>query len=269
MENLTAIIPFWNGQATIDRLLDSLPSDLPVIIVDDRSDEPYQTERENVRVIRLPEKGFFSGAVNAGVDSAQTDVLILNQDAYFHNHDWMDLIAKNRQEFAIVGDGVFGHPAWPKGYIQGTFMFIRRDAWTKTGGFNVEDYPLWGATAEWQLRACRQGFRAMPLQNIPGFMHRQNSTSGKSYRFGNAIGEAIKRWPGMRRKFLRTPPELSVIVPCYNYGHYLPDTINSLFGGPTCLGEWEPQGFQSFEVIIVAEPGFPRITCLRSSPVFV
>jgi glycosyltransferase involved in cell wall biosynthesis len=42
-----------------------------------------------------------------------------------------------------------------------------------------------------------------------------------------------------------------VIVPGYNYGHLLPDAINSLLGGPTCLGEWEPQTFQSFEIIIV------------------
>jgi glycosyltransferase involved in cell wall biosynthesis len=251
MENLCIVVPYWNGEATIQRLLDSLPDTLPVIITDDVSDEPFQTERENVRVIRLPEKRYFSGAVNVGVDAAQGDVLILNQDAYFANDAWMDVIAKNRQEFAIVGDGVFGHPAWPTGYIQGTFMFIRRDAWDKTGGFNEEDYPLWGATAEWQLRVCRQGFKVRPLRRIPGFMHRTNSRSGRKYRFGNAVGEAIKRWPGMRRKFLRTPPEISVIVPCYNYGHHLPDAINSLLGGPTCLGEWEPQTFQSFEIIIV------------------
>ena len=251
MNNLKIVIPFWNGEATIQRLLDSLPDSLPITVVDDVSDAHYQTERENVRVIRLPEKGFFSGAVNAGVNSVQTDVLILNQDAWFSNLEWLDLLYDNVHEYGVIGDGVFGHPAWPKGYVQGTFMFIQRDAWTKTGGFNEQDYPLWGATAEWQMRACRQGFKALPLKNIPGFMHRQNSTAGRTYRFGNAIGEAIKRWPGMRRKFLRTPPELSVIVPCYNYGHYLSDAINSLFGGPTCLGEWKPQSFQSFEVIIV------------------
>ena len=251
MENLCIVVPFWNGHATIERLLDSLPDSLPVIITDDVSDEPYKTERESVHVIRLPEKRYFSGAVNMGVGAAQGDVLILNQDAYFASDDWMDIIAKNRQEFAIVGDGVFGHPAWLNGYIQGTFMFIRRDAWEKTGEFNEEDYPLWGSTCEWQLRACRQGFKALPLRSIPGFMHRDNAQSGRSYRFGNAVGEAVRRWPGMRRKFLRTPPELSVIVPCYNYGHYLPDAINSLIGGPTCLGDWEPQTFQSFEIIIV------------------
>ncbi len=49
MDNLEVVIPFWNGEATIQRLLDSLPDSLPVIVVDDVSDEPYQTERENVR----------------------------------------------------------------------------------------------------------------------------------------------------------------------------------------------------------------------------
>jgi len=136
MDNLTIIVPFWNGHSTIKRLLESLPETLPVVIVDDHSDEsldlaPLQIERENVRVIRPPEKGFFSGAVNFGVGMVQTDVLIVNQDASFTGTGWMDIIAKKREEYAIVGEGVFGHPAWPKGYVQGTFMFIRRDAWYK------------------------------------------------------------------------------------------------------------------------------------------
>ena len=35
MENVTAVIPFFNGHRYIERLLKSLPEDLPVIIVDD------------------------------------------------------------------------------------------------------------------------------------------------------------------------------------------------------------------------------------------
>jgi len=61
----------------------------------------------------------------------------------------------------------------------------------------------------------------------------------------------MKRWPEKKTLFLRTPPAISVIVPCYNYGRYLEDAIHSLVGGPTSLGEWEPQTVQSFEVIIV------------------
>ena len=49
----------------------------------------------------------------------------------------------------------------------------------------------------------------------------------------------------------RTLPTISVVVPCYNYGRYLGDCVNSLLGGPTCLGRMEPQTFQDFEVVIV------------------
>ena len=80
---LTIVVPFYNGHATLTRLLDTLPSELPVVIVDDHSDEPLQLDREGVTVLRPPEKGFFSGAVNAGVQSVHTDVLILNQDVWF------------------------------------------------------------------------------------------------------------------------------------------------------------------------------------------
>lgn len=253
MNNLSIVIPFWNGHSTIQRLLDSLPDGLPIVIVDDHSDEslePLQLKRRNLHIVRPPEKGFFSGAVNFGVNTVNTDVLILNQDAYFESDAWMNFIAENRDEYGVIGEGVLGHPAWPKGYVQGTFMCIRRDAWNKTGPFNEEEYPLWGSTCEWQLRMCRQGFKALPVRDVPGFVHKYAKARG-GYRFGQAVGQALRRWPGERRKFLRTPPELSIIIPCYNYGHYLPDAINSLLGGPTCLGEWEPQSFQSFEIVIV------------------
>lgn len=45
--------------------------------------------------------------------------------------------------------------------------------------------------------------------------------------------------------------EVSIIVPSYNYGRYLSDAIHSLIGGPTSLGDFAPQTFQDFEIIIV------------------
>lgn len=44
---------------------------------------------------------------------------------------------------------------------------------------------------------------------------------------------------------------ISVIVPCYNYGRFLPDAIHSLIGGPTCRGQSPPQTLTDFEAIIV------------------
>jgi len=40
-------------------------------------------------------------------------------------------------------------------------------------------------------------------------------------------------------------------MPCFNYGRFVADAVNSLIGGETSLGEMPGQTFQSFEVVIV------------------
>lgn len=241
MTSLTAIIPFRDGQESIGRLLGSLPKDMPTLVVDDQSTVPYRSDR--AKVIRLDKRGYFSGAVNRGIQETTTDVLILNQDVWLEDFDWDDL-SKQREIFAMIGDGVFGHPAFTKGYVQGTFMFLRRDAIEKVGLLNEKDYPLWGATAEYQTRLCRLGFEALPL----GFAALRHERKGN---YGSSIKQALKDEPEKQSLLVRTPPEISVIITCHNYGRFLSDAVNSLIGGPTTLGEMKPQTFQSFEIVIV------------------
>lgn len=245
--DLTVVIPFYNGHPFIARLLASLPATLPVIVVDDVSDTPFVSSRPNVKTIRLQEKGYFAGAVNAGLAACATDVLVLNQDTTLTGTAWLELLAEKRADYAMIGERIAGeHPAWPAGYIHGTFMFLRRDAITKVGPFNGRDYPLWGNTCEWQLRAARAGFRILPLPSVPGFKHHRQGGVGESIR------SLLDGPDGARRElFIRTPPEISVVVSCYNYGRYLPDLVHSLIGGPTSLGFMPGQTFASFEVVIV------------------
>lgn len=246
MDNLTIIVPYRNGQETIGRLLASIPPSIPALVVDDLSDTPADTDM----FMRLDKRRYFSGAVNAGIKATEsygTDVLILNQDSWLEGDTWLAQVRGwQTAGYAIAGDGVMKHPAWPKGYVQGTCMYMSRAAINKVGLLNERDYPLWGATAEWQLRACRLGFKAFPCE-VQGFHHAE----GRGKRFGDSITAALKSEPNHKEWFIRTPPAISVIVPCYNYGRYLSDALNSLLGGPTCLGPFTPQTFQSFEVIIV------------------
>ncbi len=244
---LTAIIPYFNGGATIGNLLDSLPDWLPVVVVDDHSDKVPDVSRRNVRVVRPEKKGYFSGAVNAGLEACDTDALILNQDAWLEGERWQKLVMGWQSEgIGVGGDGVMNHPAWPNGYVQGTFMYMSRAAIDAAGLLNSRDYPLWGATAEWQMRACRKGFKAIPMSSVPGLRHEH-----RRRRHGSSIRQILKREPHNQEWFVRTPPMISVIVPCYNYGRYLADAVNSLVGGPTSLGKMPGQTFQSFEIIIV------------------
>lgn len=229
----TAIIPFWNGP-NLDGLLDDLGKMPAVIVVDYGSAYPVFTSRDNVQVVESNKRGYFAGTVNRGVEACNTDTLILNQDVRLVGSEWMNFTSS---EFnPIYGDGVFKHPAWKEGYIQGTYMFISRDAWNTVGKLNELDYPLWGCTAEWQLRAVRKKFNVQPM-DIPGLKHEHRTR----YQVGSAIAQAVMDEPNKKNLFFQTPPAITVVIPCYNYGRYLQDAIDSLMA----------QTFQSFEVIIV------------------
>lgn len=251
---MTVVIPFYRGHGTLLRLLDSLPDHLPVIVVDDGYSEgdsfPDLGERENgrVSVIHLRHKGYFAGAVNAGIRACTTDVLVLNQDVWFEGQGWLEILAHERVRYALIGERIRGeHPAFPQGYIHGTFMYLRRDAIDAVGLLNARDYPLWGNTAEWQWRAARKGFGVLPLTDIPGFRHGRKPNE----KFGASISHLLAKEPDKRSWLVRTPPLVSVIVPCYNYGRYLHDCIASLIGGHTDLGDHPGQTVQSLEIIIV------------------
>lgn len=252
--NLTIIIPFYNGHHTINRLLASIPEDIfAVIIVDDQSELPlndrYYLREYGADVHRLSRKGYFTGAVNHGIQECHTDVLILNQDTWLEGREWVETIEKYRDRYAMIGERIRGtHPAFGDlGYIHGTFMFIRRDAIDAVGLLNEQDYPLWGSTAEYQWRMARHEFQVLPLEKVPGFHHERPATE----RFGSSIKNLLAREPEKKDLLVRTPPMVSVIVPCYNYGRYIRDCVNSLIGGPTCLGDMPGQTLQSFEIIIV------------------
>src|SRR6185503_15036986 len=82
--------------------------------------------------------------------------------------------------------------------------------------------------------------------SIPGFEHARGQAP-----YGSSIKATLEAEPAKRATFIRTPPEISVIIPSYNYGRYLRDAVNSLIGGPSSMGERAPQTFQSFEIVIV------------------
>lgn len=255
----TVVIPFYNGHQYLDRLLPSIPESIPVILVDDLSDKPLtQVSRPNTQIIRLTEKGYFTGAVNKGIEACDTDVLILNQDTYFTDDSWLNFIDENKPKYGLFGERAGTHPAWPNRYIHGTFMYIRRDVIDKVGLMDTDNYPLWGSTCEYQLRACRKGFKANPARQVPGFVHKRRGP------YGSAIQQSLQL-TGQRSKFIKSPPAISVVITCYNYGRYLEDAINSLIGGETSLGNMPGQTRQDFEIIIVDDGSTDNSTEIAES----
>lgn len=240
--SFTVVVPFFNGHKYIQKLLDTIPEQIPVIVVDDLSDSQPSIERSNTTVISSKQKGYFTGATNIGIKSCNDDVLILNQDTYFSGDGWLNFIEQKKNTYGLFGERAGSHPAWPNRYIHGTFMYIRRDVINKIGSMDATNYPHWGSTCEYQLRACRNGFKASPEKDIPDFVHLRQGP------YGTATKQVLT---GNRSLLIITPPQISVIITCYNYGKYLQDTINSLIGGETSLGKTKGQTRQDFEIIIV------------------
>lgn len=243
--SFTIVVPFFNGHQYLSDLLASIPDGIQVIIVDDQSDGLPNVGRPNTQVLRLQEKGYFTGAVNAGIEACKNDVLVLNQDTYFTGDSWLNFIKQKKKKYALFGEQAGSHPAWPKRYIHGTFMYIRRDVIRKIGSLDAVNYPHWGSTCEYQLRACRNGFKALPVEAIPDFVHLRSERE----HFGSATKQVLAS--GKKGLLIRTPPQISVIIACYNHGKYLQDTVNSLIGGRTSLGKTKGQTRQDFEIIIV------------------
>lgn len=250
VDNLTVVVPFYNGHQYIHRLVSSIPKEIPIVVVDDMSDNPLSgIDKENAKVIRLSKKGYFAGAVNRGIQECETDILILNQDTWFSNLSPFSLLESHRSIFGMIGERIRGtHPSFGDlGYIHGTFMFVSRDTIKTVGLLNEKLYPLWGNTAEYQWRVARKNISVLPLVEIAGFNHERKEAE----RYGSSIKYLIEKESSKKDLLIQTPPLISVIVPCYNYGRYLEDCVNSLIGGRTSLGHMPGQTIQSFEIIIV------------------
>jgi GT2 family glycosyltransferase len=232
---ITIIVPYRDNQTGLNALLRSIENGQKVIVVDDNCEvAPDVSVRPETKVITLTARGYFAGAVNAGIKACKTDVLVLNQDIVLKGN-WKTELTKYIKTYALVGDGVFGHPAWPSGYVQGTFMFMRRDALDAVGLLDEVHWPLWGGTCEWQVRAYRKGFQALPIKDCGWFEHARQGN------YGSSITKALEDEPGKKQWLIRTPPLVSVVAPCFKHGKYAKDLWESLLA----------QTFQGFDLTIV------------------
>src|SRR5690242_18438103 len=105
----TAVIPNWNGQGMLAKLLSELPrQSVPfdrVLVVDNGStdDSVATAERLGAEVIRLPSNQGFAPAVNKGVGSCDTPfVAVLNNDVTLHQ-DWLALLKPEFTSVRVAG----------------------------------------------------------------------------------------------------------------------------------------------------------------------
>lgn len=110
-EQISVIIPNWNGQPFLQTCLDALLAqtypNIEVIIVDNASEDGSQDyikqHYPDVRLIELSENRGFTGACNVGLEAAEGDYLaLLNNDTEVHP-DWAAAVVDAFARYTEVG----------------------------------------------------------------------------------------------------------------------------------------------------------------------
>jgi glycosyltransferase involved in cell wall biosynthesis len=163
---ISVIFPYWQRKEATDdniALMSTLYAgmDVEVVVVDDGSPEPYETQAGIARVVRLPAKREPknpSTPINRGVAAARGDYLVLTspeishrapllgamrdeldkqgRDAYIQAAVWCADEGRWHSHSSVAGQGDTYLPA---GACLHFLAMLHRDLWTKAGGFD-EDY---------------------------------------------------------------------------------------------------------------------------------
>jgi len=146
MRGATLIVLAWNQwpltQRCLESLLGSALDAAEIIVVDngssDATPEGLAAYADRVRIVHLPENLGFVRGMNAGIEAARADddVVLLNNDLVFSQHDWLGRLrdaAYAAADHGIVGCRLLG-PA-PEHRL------------FHTGGF-IEPESLWGQQTE-------------------------------------------------------------------------------------------------------------------------
>jgi len=238
---VSVIIPNWNGASYLSQCLESLQAQthrrVEVILVDNHSTDDsvalVKRDYPGVRLLELEHNRGLTGAVNAGAEVAQGEVLaLLNNDAVAHR-DWvaalLDALTRNPEAGMAASkmllydrptvinsagdtfgrDGVPGNRGvWQEDrgqYDQEEWVFggcggaiaYRRDMWQALGGFD-EDFFMYCEDVDLNWRAQLAGYRCIYTPQAVAY-HRLSATGGgvtASYFTGrNTVGVLIKDLP--------------------------------------------------------------------------
>ncbi len=108
---VTVVVPNWNGERFLNTCLGSLRRqsfrDFETVLVDNGSvdDSVALVEKSfpEVRVVRLPENGGFTAAVNAGIRASETElVVLLNNDTEVHP-EWLEALVHAADSHPVAG----------------------------------------------------------------------------------------------------------------------------------------------------------------------
>jgi GT2 family glycosyltransferase len=225
------LVVAYHNTADLDRCLATLANHLPVLVVDNGSDDEAHElcRRYGVEYLRSPGNIGFAAAVNLGLGSVpcDRDVLLVNPDALVSPSAVRRLADRMRAEPRLAalsprisdGNGEQARVSWPvpspgrawveavglapwwrrsREFVMGAVLLLRREALDDVGLFD-ERFFLYAEETDWQLRALNRGWRIAVEPSIEAAHGGSASSSDEGRRqalFHRSAELFIRKWHG-------------------------------------------------------------------------
>jgi GT2 family glycosyltransferase len=236
-ENVSVVVPVWNGRAMVERLMGSLLAQTypvaGILVIDNGSVDgaPEAAERLGARVIRMGRNTGFSRAVNRGIQECATDRLALVNSDVELAPDWLERLVRAVQipEVWFAAGKILS--AARRDVIDGTYDALCRGGCAWRLGHGRPDGPEFStARAIWFAPGTAALFRTELFRRV-GMLDEGFESYLEDVEFG-----------------LRCA--------CRNYrGRYVPEAV-AYHVGSAALGRWHPATVRRIsrnQVLLVAK----------------
>jgi len=236
-DEVTIIIPVWNGRVLLERLLASLCAQTfpiaEILIADNGSEDggPEVAERLGARVLRMGSNAGFSRAVNRGIRECKTEWLaIINSDVELAPN-WLQTLMEGARHPGVWFAAGKILSASQRDSIDGTYDALCRGGCPWRVGQGRPDGPEFSAARDiWMAPGTASLFRAELFDRV-GLLDEGFETYLEDVEFG-----------------LRCA--------CLNcHGRYVPEAV-AYHVGSAALGAWHPEKVRRVscnQVLLVAK----------------
>ncbi len=193
---ISFVIPNYNGSHLLSRNLPKVIEEVKgykeadIIVVDDAStdDSLSVLEKCEVKVLRNEKNLGFSSTVNKGVESSDSDIIILLNSDVYPEKGFINNIIKNFDDPNVFGVGAMdksiengktvlrgrGVGQWKRGFlvhkkgeidrnntlwVSGGSSAFRKSIWDKLGGLNTIYNPFYWEDIDLSYRALKSGYK--------------------------------------------------------------------------------------------------------------
>jgi GT2 family glycosyltransferase len=172
LKRISAVIISYHSDEMVLRLIDKIPSEIPIVVIDNASDSALgvtlSEQKRSVRYKNMTRNMGFGVAANTGISMVETDyVVIINPDVELLPKAFAASIALMDEDTAL---GALGELRFMRvwrfrlgRYVTGAFLVLRRSAFEAVSGFD-EDFFLFYEDSDISVRLERAGFS---LGSIP------------------------------------------------------------------------------------------------------